>query len=77
MSTTVATSNAYLLMRDELVARMSARERRLIYGRFSGLSQGELAEQEGITQPSVSKALRGSAAAALMDGVAQLREVGA
>lgn len=77
MSTTVATSNAYLLMRDELVARMSARERRLIYGRFSGLSQGELAEQEGITQPSVSKALRGSAAAALMDGVAQLRGVGA
>ena len=52
---------------------MSDRERRIAYGRASGLSQRELAEQEGITQPSVSKALRGSGANALLEGLAVLR----
>lgn len=73
MDTVVAASNAYLLARDELVGRMSARERHLAYGRASGLSQRELAAHEGITQPSVSKALRSSGAAALLEGIAALR----
>lgn len=73
MDTVVAASNAYLLARDDLVAHMSDRERRIAYGRASGLSQRELAEQEGITQPSVSKALRGSGANALLEGLAVLR----
>ncbi len=75
MDTTVAASNAYLLMRDEIVGRMSARERRLVSGRLDGRSQGELAESEGITQPSVSKALRSSGATALLSGLAALEEV--
>ncbi|GAB3600818.1 SatD family protein [Microbacterium tumbae] len=73
MRTTIAASNAYLLARDELVGAMSERERRLVYGRLNGVSQAELAEAEGISQPSVSKSLRSAGAAALIEGAAQLR----
>ncbi len=51
---------------------MSDRERRLAYGRLMGTSQTQLAEQEGITQPAVSKALRRSGANALLLGLDQL-----
>ncbi|MFT4258090.1 SatD family protein [Microbacterium sp.] len=76
MDSTIAASNAYLLVRDELVGAMSDRERRLVYGRLVGLSQHALAAEEGITQPSVSKALRSAGAVALIDGAAALRGVG-
>ena len=75
MSSQIATANAYLLMRDELVASMSARERRLASGRINGITQKDLAEQEGITQPAVSKALRRSGAAAIALGLEQLTGV--
>jgi DNA-binding CsgD family transcriptional regulator len=73
MESTIAASNAYLLVRDELVGAMSERERRLAYGRLLGRSQQELAAEEGITQPSVSKSLRTAGTAALIEGVAALR----
>lgn len=73
METTIAASNAYLLARDELVGRMSERERRLTYGRLIGRSQQELADEEGVTQPSVSKSLRRAGTAAIVEGVAALR----
>ncbi|KJL49340.1 hypothetical protein RS84_00455 [Microbacterium hydrocarbonoxydans] len=73
MQSTIAASNAYLLARDEIVGAMSERERRLTYGRLQGRSQQELATEEGISQPSVSKALRNAGAAALLEGVATLR----
>jgi len=38
-----------------------------------GRSQQELAEIEGVTQPSVSKSLRRAGAQALIDGLATLR----
>lgn len=69
----IVASNAYLLVRDELVGAMNERERRLTYGRLIGRSQQELADEEGITQPSVSKSLRSAGAAALIEGVAVLR----
>lgn len=69
METTIAASNAYLLVRDELVGAMSERERRLTYGRLVGGSQQELAAQEGISQPSVSKSLRSAGSAALIEGL--------
>ena len=69
----IAASNAYLLVRDELVGAMSERERRLTYGRLIGRSQHELAAEEGITQPSVSKSLRSAGSAALLEGVSALR----
>jgi len=72
METTIAASNAYLLARDELLGAMSSRERRLTYGRIVGRSQRELAADEQITQPSVSKALRGAGAVALLEGLEQL-----
>lgn len=75
MASTIATANAYLLVRDELVGAMSARERRLAYGRLIGTSQKDLAVQEGITQPAVSKALRRSGAAALLLGLDELAGV--
>jgi|GEM_PF-3402452 len=36
---------------------MSARTRRLTYGRCLGITQRELAAAEGVTQPAVSQAL--------------------
>ncbi len=73
MESTIAASNAYLLVRDELVSAMSERERRLTYGRLIGRSQLELAAEEDITQPSVSKSLRNAGSAAIIEGVAALR----
>lgn len=70
----IAVANAYLLTRDELVGAMSPRERRLSYGRILGRSQHELAQAEGVSQPSVSKSLRRAGTAALLEGVAALRE---
>lgn len=77
MQTTIAASNAYLLVRDELIGGMSERERRLTYGRLIGRSQHELAAEEGITQPSVSKSLKSAGAAALIEGLTALRGAGA
>lgn len=73
MESTIAASNAYLLVRDELVGAMSERVRRLTYGRLIGRSQHELAADEGVSQPSVSKALRTAGAAAILEGVAAIR----
>jgi hypothetical protein len=73
MDSTIAASNAYLLVRDELVGAMNERERRLTYGRLVGRSQHDLAAEEGISQPSVSKSLRSAGSAALIEGVAALR----
>lgn len=73
MTSTIAASNAYLLARDEIVGGMNARARRLTYGRLTGRSQAELAGQEQITQPSVSKALRSAGSSALIAGLEQLR----
>ncbi|WP_447913117.1 SatD family protein [Microbacterium phyllosphaerae] len=73
MDSVISASNAYLLVRDELVGAMNERERRLTYGRLVGRSQHELAAEEGISQPSVSKSLRSAGSAALIEGVAALR----
>ncbi|WP_372968015.1 SatD family protein [Microbacterium sp.] len=73
MESTIAASNAYLLVRDELVGAMNERERRLTYGRLVGRSQHELAAEEGISQPSVSKSLRNAGSSALLEGLAALR----
>lgn len=61
--------NAYLTMRDELVGAMSERQRRITHSRLSGMSQAEIAEAEGITQPAVSKALRMSGSAAIIAAI--------
>lgn len=68
MRTRIDLANAYVLARDELVMRMSPRERRLVYGRALGRTQTELANAEGISQPAVSQALAGAGAAAVVLG---------
>lgn len=70
---TAAMANAYLLARDELVAAMSERTRRLVYGRCLGVTQRELAQVEGITQPAVSQALTSAGAGSVVEGFFALR----
>jgi hypothetical protein len=47
---------------------MSERARRLTYGRCFGVTQRELAAQEGITQSAVSQLLAASGASAVIEG---------
>lgn len=68
MAATIRYANAYLLARDEIVGAMTARARRLTYGRCRGVTQRELAGAEGITQSAVSQALAGSGAAPVVAG---------
>lgn len=74
MNDAVDTANAYVLLRDQLVARMTARERRLTYGRCLGQTQKALAADEGITQSAVSQALTSAGAAAIVAGFDLLRK---
>lgn len=71
--TDVRRANAYLLARDQLVGAMNERTRRLTLGRCLGVTQRELAEAEGITQPAVSQSLSTGGAAAVVEGFALLR----
>lgn len=66
-------ANAYLLARDQLVSAMTARTRRLAYGRLLGVTQRDLAASEGITQSAVSQALASAGVGALVEGFRQLR----
>ncbi|WP_029145757.1 SatD family protein [Microbacterium luticocti] len=70
----VRRANAYLLARDQLVAGMSERTRRLTHGRCLGRTQRALAAAEGITQSAVSQALRTSGAAAVVAGFRLLQD---
>lgn len=59
--------NAQLLLRDHVLARMKARERRLFAALLSGATQKEAARGEGISQAAVSQALHRSGAMAVLD----------
>ncbi|MFT4215290.1 MAG: SatD family protein [Microbacterium sp.] len=72
----VPLANAYLLARDQLVSAMSARMRRLAYGRLLGQTQRDLARAEGITQSAVSQALASAGVGALVAGFRLLRAGG-
>ena len=51
---------------------MSHRGRRLTFGTMCGLSQGELADVEGISQSAVSQTLRRSGAVSLVAAVEEM-----
>ncbi|GAA1843648.1 SatD family protein [Microbacterium koreense] len=70
----VRVANAGVLARDRALARLSARNRRLIHGRWLGLTQAELAEQEGVGQSAVSQALSTADAGALLEGLRELTD---
>ncbi|GAB6859910.1 SatD family protein [Microbacterium xylanilyticum] len=65
-------ANIGLLARDQLITGMSARTRRLTYGRCLGVFQRDLAAAEGITQPAVSQALATSGAGAIIEAFSLL-----
>lgn len=69
--------DAFLLMRDATVDRMSPRQHRLMLGLINGRTQDDLAKQESITQGAISQALRRSGALAIIDSHQRLREEGA
>lgn len=62
-----AAVNAQLLVRDHVLARMKARERRLLSALLFGATQQEAARAERISQAAVSQALHRSGAMALLD----------
>lgn len=60
--------NAYLLTRDQLLGGLSVRARDYAQGVVLGGSQTSVAAEHGVSQPAVSKLLRESGAAALIEG---------
>lgn len=63
---------AQLLLRDHIVARMKARERRLFAALLTGATQQGAAREERISQAAVSQALHRSGAMAVLDADAAL-----
>ncbi|WP_345750515.1 SatD family protein [Microbacterium rhizophilus] len=64
--------NAYLLLRDQVVADMSPRARRAVFESWRGLQQKEVAEKEAITQSAVSQAINKPLVRALRLGARDL-----
>ncbi len=62
----IATINAHLLCRDQLVGSMSSRRRRLLLGVINDQTQAVLAQAEGISASAVSQALHTSGAYAVL-----------
>jgi hypothetical protein len=69
--------NAYLLARDQLVAELSGRARRSVYGALVGHRQVDVARELGVSQSAVSQARRRGPAAALVAGWDELQRGGA
>lgn len=61
-----AATNALLLVRDHVIARMKARERRIAAGLLMGRTQLDLAAEEGVGQSAVSQSAHRSGAAELL-----------
>lgn len=64
--------NAYLLTRDHLLAALNVRTRSYARGMVEGKSQQQIAQEQGVSQPAVSKSLKSSGAAALILGLSEL-----
>jgi len=69
-----ATVNAFLTCRDEILARMSPRELRLLRGLLLGEQQAAMAAQEGVVQSAVSQSLTRSGAYAVLAAHDLLRD---
>ncbi|RJN31101.1 SatD family protein [Nesterenkonia natronophila] len=64
--------NAYLLTRDQLLDGLSVRARDYARGVAQGANQKHIAAEHGVSQPAVSKLLRESGAATLIEGFRML-----
>jgi len=67
-----AVVNAYLLLRDQVIADMNPRARRATFDSWRGLQQKEIAAKEGITQAAVSQAVNKPLVRALRLGARDL-----
>jgi hypothetical protein len=67
------TACAYLIARDYIVGKMRPSTRAMLRGSLVGQTQSELAKQLGITQGTVSSAMRKSGPSIVIEGVDQIR----
>lgn len=68
--------NAYLVLRDQVVADMSPRARRVAFESWRGNQQKDIAAREGITQAAVSQSINKPLVRALRLGAAELGATG-
>lgn len=71
-----ASMDAFLLMRDATVERMTDRQHRLLLGIVNGRTQEQIAKREGITQSAVSQSLHHCGALAIVSAQERMREDG-
>jgi hypothetical protein len=67
------TACAYLIARDYIVGKMRPSTRVMLRGTLAGQTQTELAKELGITQGTVSSAMRRSGPSIVIEGVDQIR----
>ncbi len=67
------TACAYLIARDYIVGKMRPSTRAMLRGSLVGQTQTELAKELGITQGTVSSAMRKSGPSIVIEGVDQIR----
>jgi hypothetical protein len=70
-----ATVNAYLLLQDQLLARMDARDRRALVGLLDHERQVDVAAELGVTQPAIARRLRDRGALAIHRALEELRGI--
>lgn len=66
--------NAYLLLQDQLLARMDASDRRALRGLLDGERQVDIAADLGVTQPAIARRVRDRGALAITAALAQWRD---
>ena len=71
--TLAAAVNAHLLLQDQLLARLDARDRRALLGLLDGERQVDIAAALGVTQPAIARRVRVRGSLALHRAVQELR----
>jgi hypothetical protein len=69
---TAALVNAHLLLQDQLLARLDARDRRALLGLLDEERQVDVAAELGITQPAIARRLRDRGALAIHRALREL-----
>ena len=64
--------NAYLLLQDQLLARMDAADRRALRGLLDGERQVDIAADLGVSQPAIARRVRDRGALAIARALTQL-----
>lgn len=70
----VALLRAYLVLQDQLLARMDARDRRALVGLMDDERQVDIADALGVTQPAIARRVRDRGALAIMRAVRVLED---